>query len=52
MIDLVEPEDTSVKIRAVQYGVAGSVINSIPEVCAAAPGIFEFPLFAPFRKSY
>lgn len=51
-MDLVEPEDTSVKTKAVQYGVAGSVINSIPEVCAAAPGIFEFPLFAPFRKRY
>lgn len=50
-MDLVEPEDTGVRTRAVQYGVAGSVINSISEVCAAAPGIFEFPLFAPFRKS-
>lgn len=51
-MDLVEPEDTSIKTKAVQYGVAGSVINCIPEVCAAAPGIFEFPLFAPFRKRY
>lgn len=51
-MDLVEPENTRVKTRAVQYGVAGSVINSIPEVCAAAPGIYEFPLFAPFRKRY
>jgi hypothetical protein len=51
-MDLVEPEDTSVKTKAVQYGVAGSVINSIPEVCAAAPGILDFPIFAPFTKRY
>jgi len=51
-MDLVEPEDTSVRTKAVQYGVAGSVINSIPEVCAAQPGILDFPLFAPFRKRF
>ncbi len=48
-MDLVEPEDTGVRTKAVQYGVAGSVINSIPEVCAAQPGLFNSPLFAPFR---
>jgi len=51
-MNLVEPEDASVKTKAVQYGVAGSVINSIPEVCAAAPGIFDFPVFAPFRERF
>jgi hypothetical protein len=51
-MDLVEPEDTSVRTRAVQFGVTGSVINSIPEVCAAEPGILDFPLFAPFRQRF
>jgi len=51
-MDLVEPEDTSVRTKAVQYGVAGSVINSIPEVCEAKPGIFESPVFAPFRRRF
>lgn len=51
-MDLVEPEDRGVRTRAVQYGVAGSVINSIPEVCAAAPGILELPVFAPYRKRF
>jgi len=51
-MDLVEPEDTTVRTKAVQYGVAGSVINSIPEVCAAAPGVLDFPLFAPYRKRF
>ncbi len=51
-MNLVEPEDTSVKTKAVQYGVAGSVINSIPEVCAAEPGILDSPVFAPFRERF
>ncbi len=48
-MDLIEPADNSVRTKAVQYGVAGSVINSIVGVCSAEPGIFEFPLFAPFK---
>lgn len=35
-----------------QYGVAGSVINAIPEVCAAPPGIFHIPVFASYRKRF
>lgn len=31
---------------------AGSVVNAIPEVCAAPAGIFHFPLFAPYRKRF
>jgi hypothetical protein len=42
-MDLVEASDTSVKTRAVQYGVAGMVTQAIPLVCAARPGLFEFP---------
>lgn len=49
-MNLVEPEKTGSKTRSEQYAVAGSVINSIPEICAAEPGVYEPPLFAPFRK--
>ena len=51
-MDLVEPDETGSRTKAVQYGVAGSVINSIPEVCAAAPGILYTPVFAPFRRRF
>lgn len=51
-MNLVEPENTEVKTKSEQYAVAASVINSIPEVCTAPPGIYEPPLFAPFRKRF
>jgi hypothetical protein len=51
-MNLVGPEATELKTKSEQYAVAGSVINSIPEVCAAKPGIFEPPLFAPFRARF
>ncbi len=51
-MNIVEPENTGEKTRAEQYAVAGSVINAIPEVCAAPAGIFHFPLFAPYRARF
>jgi hypothetical protein len=48
-MDLVEPDEPGVRTRAVQYGVAGAVVNSIAEVCEAPPGIFESPVFGPYR---
>ena len=51
-MNLKEPENIAAKTKSEQYAVAGSVINSIPEVCAAKPGIFFSPLFAPFRESF
>lgn len=51
-MNLVEPEDTGVKSKSEQFAVAGSVINAIPEVCAAPAGIFHFPLFAPYRRRF
>ncbi len=36
---------------AEQLGVAGSVINAIPVVCAAAPGAMTRPIATPFRAS-
>ena len=52
VMNLVEPEDATVRTRSEQYGVAGSVINAIPEVCAAPAGIFHVPLFAPWRRRF
>jgi hypothetical protein len=40
--------DTS-PTSAEQIAVAGSVINSIPIVCAAPPGVMARPLATPFR---
>jgi len=51
-MNLVEPENTGFKTRAEQYAVAGSVINSIPAVCATDPGIMQIPVFAPFSPHF
>jgi hypothetical protein len=51
-MNLVEPENTGEKTRSEQYAVAGSVINAIPEVCAAGAGIFHLPVFAPYRRRF
>lgn len=51
-MNLVEPGNTGVKTRAEQYAVAGSVVNSIPAVCAAEPGVFQPPLFAPYQRCF
>jgi hypothetical protein len=37
---------------ALGYGMAGSVVNSIPLVCAAAPGIFRLPIATHYKKSF
>ncbi|HDP80635.1 MAG TPA: dihydrodipicolinate reductase, partial [Spirochaetes bacterium] len=51
-MNLVEPENTGERTRGEQYGVAGSVINAIPEVCAAPAGIFHLPVFASYRERF
>ncbi|MDT8272148.1 MAG: dihydrodipicolinate reductase [Desulfomonilia bacterium] len=51
-MNLVEPENTQALTRSEQYAVAGSVINAIPEVCAAPAGIYIPPLCAPFRPRF
>jgi len=51
-MNIVQPENNIEKTMGEQYGVAGSVINAIPEVCAAPAGIFHFPLFAPYRSRF
>ena len=48
-IDLENPKDYPFRTQPVQLALAASVVNSIPAVCAAAPGILSVPAFAPFR---
>lgn len=45
-MNLVEPENNGERTRAEQYAVAASVINAIPEVCAAPPGFLHPHVFA------
>jgi len=47
---LIETEEPGVKTMAVQYAVAGPVVRSIPDVCAAPPGIFRVPVFGAFSR--
>jgi len=42
-MDIVEPDDHSVKTTGVQYGVAGMVTQAIPHVVNAPPGLVRFP---------
>ncbi|MCT9935312.1 hypothetical protein N5079_34425 [Planotetraspora sp. A-T 1434] len=48
-LNLIEPDDPVSRTTAAQFVTAGPVIRAIPEVVAAPPGIFEPPVFAPFR---
>ncbi len=50
-IDLRVPEGHPYKTTAEQYAVAASVINSIPSVVAAPPGIREIPFEDLYRAS-
>ncbi len=49
-MDLIESQDTSVKTRAAQYGVAGTVVNTIPHVVAAKSGLYEYALPPVYRR--
>lgn len=48
-IDMHDPVDTDVRTTASQYIAAGIVMQSIPVVLAAAPGVIEPVTFAPYR---
>jgi len=48
-IDLEKREGDTTATSAEQIGLAGAVINAIPLVCAAAPGVVTRPLASPFR---
>ena len=51
-MDLLEPENHQFKTTPEQYGVAGSIINAIPAVCEASPGILEMPSQDHFRQRF
>ncbi|WP_433060155.1 NAD(P)H-dependent amine dehydrogenase family protein [Dactylosporangium sp. CS-033363] len=44
-LNLVEPDEPGVRTTAAQYVTAGPVINAIPHVVAAPPGILGFNVF-------
>lgn len=48
-IDLEKRDGDASATSAEQVGVAGAVINAIPRVCAAPPGVMTRPLATPFR---
>jgi hypothetical protein len=48
-VDLEKRAGDATATSAEQLGVAGTVINSIPLVCAAAPGVMTRPMGTPFR---
>jgi hypothetical protein len=48
-LDMEKREGDTSPTSAEQIAVAGSVINAIPLVCAAAPGVIMRPLATPFR---
>lgn len=48
-LDLEKRAGDTTPTSAEQLGVAGLVLNSIPVVCAAAPGVITRPLATPFR---
>ena len=50
-LDMSDPPGTGLRTKAGQYVTAGAVINAIPAVVAAPPGVFVPPVFAPFVRS-
>lgn len=50
-LDMSDPPGTGLRTKAGQYVTAGAVINAIPAVVAAPPGVFAPPVFAPFTRS-
>ena len=49
-VNLDRPRDARFRTSAEQLGVAGAVMNAIPVVCAAAPGIVSMPLATPWQS--
>jgi len=47
-LDMSDPPGTGFRTRAAQYITAGPVLNSIPEVVAAPPGVYVPPVSSPF----
>jgi len=51
-IDLKNPPDFPYQTGPEQLAVAGSVVNSIPAVCSAEPGIMDIPVANHFRAEF
>jgi hypothetical protein len=49
-LDMSDPPGTGLRTKAGQYVTAGAVINAIPAIVAAPPGVFAPPVFAPFVR--
>jgi hypothetical protein len=49
-LDMSDPPGTGLRTKAGQYVAAGAVINAIPAVVAAPPGVFVPPVFAPLTR--
>lgn len=49
-INMVEPDEPGVMTMAAQYATAAPVIRAIPDVCAAAPGIYRVPVYGAFSR--
>jgi hypothetical protein len=49
-VDLERPRDSRFRTSAEQLGVAGAVLNAIPVLCAAPPGVVTMPLATPWRQ--
>jgi len=50
-VHLDRPADAKFRTTAEQLGLAGAVVNAIPVVCAAPPGVLTMPVSTPFRAS-
>jgi hypothetical protein len=49
-LDMSDPPGIGLRTKAGQYVTTGAVVNAIPAVVAAPPGVFAPPVFAPFRR--
>jgi len=51
-VNLVEPQDPTSRTTAGQFITAGPALRAVEHVLAAPTGIFEPPVFAPFRLEH
>lgn len=51
-VDFENRPDEKERTSAEQFAVAGAVINSIPIICAAPPGVIMRPIATPFRADF
>lgn len=51
-VDLEKRPTEKERTSAEQYAVAGAVVNAIPLICAAPPGVIMRPIATPFRDDF